>query len=235
MFDKYLTKTGRLSCKQPQELKNQWYIQKFQEVHGSTYDYSSVEYSGSTAKVIIICRQHGIFSQTVSDHLQGKGCPRCTGRCKKTTEEAILDFSNTHGARYDYSQVEYQGDNNYVNIVCRIHGVFPQTPSNHIQGKGCPECQHKAHNTLYLLKCENTGLTKIGITNHVGRRLGELGGILSIIYTFSVDTPRTIERYLHGVYREFRTYNSTVKNGNTEFFNLSSWQIAEIIRYLEGL
>lgn len=44
MFEKYLTKTGRLSTKQPQEVKNQWYIQKFQEVHGNKYDYSKVVY-----------------------------------------------------------------------------------------------------------------------------------------------------------------------------------------------
>lgn len=50
MFEKYVTKTGRLSPKQPQDIKNQWYIQKFQEVHGNKYDYSKVVYTGQLEK-----------------------------------------------------------------------------------------------------------------------------------------------------------------------------------------
>lgn len=235
MFEKYITKTGRLSCKQPQELKNQWYIQKFQEVHEKTYDYSRVEYTGAKDKVLIACRQHGGFLQTPSDHLQGKGCPKCTNRCKKPNTEAIADFQYVHGDQYDYSKVDYQGDGEYVVIICNTHGSFSQTPSNHIQGKGCPKCQHKNHDTVYLLRCQNTGLIKIGITNHLGRRIGEIGGQLSIVHTYSSDNPRQVEKALHQLYASFRTYNNTVKNGNTEFFNLSSQHIAEIVRYLEGL
>lgn len=76
MFEKYLTKTGRLSCKQPQDIKNQWYIQKFQEVHGDTYDYIKVIYVGSAQKVEIVCKEHGSFFQTPNDHLKGIGCQK---------------------------------------------------------------------------------------------------------------------------------------------------------------
>ena len=27
-----------------------------------------------------------------------------------------------------------------VNIICNEHGVFNQTPNDHINGKGCPKC-----------------------------------------------------------------------------------------------
>lgn len=45
-----------------------------------------------------------------------------------------------HGEKYDYSMVEYLGYNKKVCIICPEHGVFWQTPHNHIAGSKCPEC-----------------------------------------------------------------------------------------------
>lgn len=92
MFEKYLTPTGLLSRKQPQEVKTQWYTQRFKEVHGDTYDYSNVVYTNSYTNVKIICREHGCFTQRPSAHLEGKGCPKCGGKLRKTTETCIQDF-----------------------------------------------------------------------------------------------------------------------------------------------
>ncbi|MCD8208245.1 MAG: hypothetical protein LUD72_09945 [Bacteroidales bacterium] len=41
---------------------------------------------------------------------------------------------------YNYSQVVYVNSNTPVNIICPKHGVFLQTPHNHLTGQGCPEC-----------------------------------------------------------------------------------------------
>lgn len=46
-----------------------------------------------------------------------------------------------HGDKYDYSLIKYEKSKKKVKIVCPIHGVFLQTPDNHINGgKGCKEC-----------------------------------------------------------------------------------------------
>jgi len=46
-----------------------------------------------------------------------------------------------HNNRYDYSLVEYKKARLKVKIICPIHGVFEQTPDNHISKKqGCPMC-----------------------------------------------------------------------------------------------
>lgn len=47
------------------------------EMHGDTYDYSSVVYSHNQTKVEIICRKHGSFWQTPRAHLKGQGCKEC--------------------------------------------------------------------------------------------------------------------------------------------------------------
>lgn len=48
--------------------------------HDYRYDYSSVVYVRSNVKVRIICPDHGMFEQRPSDHLFGRGCPKCHSR-----------------------------------------------------------------------------------------------------------------------------------------------------------
>jgi hypothetical protein len=53
------------------------FIQRANEVHGDQYVYTNSVYIGARNKIDIICKVHGPFSQRSSDHLQGKGCPKC--------------------------------------------------------------------------------------------------------------------------------------------------------------
>ena len=45
-----------------------------------------------------------------------------------------------HGEKYDYSQSDYQTAKKKLAIICDEHGVFLQTPSDHLSGCGCPLC-----------------------------------------------------------------------------------------------
>ena len=54
-----------------------------------------------------------------------------------------------HGKKYDYSLVEYINAKTKVKIICSKHGIFEQTPDNHLQGKGCKKC---AGNTIYSIE-----------------------------------------------------------------------------------
>lgn len=122
-------------------LTKEAFIDKAKKVHGDMYDYSKAEYSNSRTKVCIICPEHGEFWQTPNDHLNGHGCPKCcTSNVKKTTVQFIGEAMQVHGTRYDYSKAEYTGVNEKVCIICPEHGEFWQTPSNHLQGRGCPKC-----------------------------------------------------------------------------------------------
>ena len=59
---------------------------------------------------------------------------------KKTREQFIIEAKKIHGDKYDYSLVDYVGTDSKVRIICPVHGVFEQTPYNHMKGHGCPEC-----------------------------------------------------------------------------------------------
>lgn len=42
--------------------------------------------------------------------------------------------------RYDYSLVNYKNASEKVEIICTEHGSFLKSPSNHLNGQGCPKC-----------------------------------------------------------------------------------------------
>ena len=63
------------------------FVSKAIKVHGHKYDYSKVEYKNNTEPVIIICKIHGNFTQRPTDHLSNKGCIKCAGVQKSTTED----------------------------------------------------------------------------------------------------------------------------------------------------
>lgn len=61
---------------------------------------------------------------------------------KSTKEEFIINSKKIHGALYDYSNVDYKGNKEKVEIICKEHGSFFQKPNNHISLKhGCPKCK----------------------------------------------------------------------------------------------
>ena len=73
----------------------------------------------------------------ISNH---SGCSFCFGTKKSTTEEFIEKAKKVHYDKYDYSLVNYIKNNKKVKIICKKHGVFAQSPINHMNG-GCPICR----------------------------------------------------------------------------------------------
>lgn len=120
-------------------------FRKAQEIHGSRYDYSEAKFDGNGSlkktSITIICSQHGPFSQIISYHLSGNGCPVCGKLARKLTESEFLSRANRlHFNIYDYSQVKYEGIFKPILIVCKQHGTFIQKPRDHLSGCGCPKC-----------------------------------------------------------------------------------------------
>lgn len=123
-------------------------IEKCREVHGDEYDYSLIkEYNNDREKLPIVCRKHGVFRQTMANHINGRqGCPKCG--LEKSVDSKRLTFEKfkqraveKHDGRYNYIECEMaEGNETKVAIVCRKHGVFIQKAANHLFGQGCPKC-----------------------------------------------------------------------------------------------
>jgi very-short-patch-repair endonuclease len=70
---------------------------------------------------------------------------------KLTTEDFIKKAKKVHGDKYDYSLVEYKTIFDKIKIICQTHGVFEQTPQNHLRNGGCYKCGNlKKSKTLNL-------------------------------------------------------------------------------------
>ncbi len=116
------------------------------KVHGKRYDYSKAEYVTSQSKLAILCSEHGEFMQSPTKHLSGRGCPKCAVASRRGG--ALVPFDefkrraiSVHGARFMYSRKSYVDTRTKMRIKCRVHGVFKQTPHDHIYGPGCPGCK----------------------------------------------------------------------------------------------
>jgi len=70
------------------------FIKKSNINHNSYYNYDNVRYVDSLTKVKIICPIHGEFEQKPREHIQGKGCSKCSTFNTKSEKE-IVDFIKT--------------------------------------------------------------------------------------------------------------------------------------------
>lgn len=57
---------------------NEQYISEVRIKHENKYDYSETLYTKWNEPIIIICKEHGSFTQVAQDHLQGCGCKKCS-------------------------------------------------------------------------------------------------------------------------------------------------------------
>ena len=149
---------GHETTGKKRRLNTERFIVKAQKIHGDMYDYSKVDYVKSNENVIIICKKHGEFEQQPLNHLMKRGCVDCgrerTGEINSSTQdEFITKAKEIHGDAYDYSKVRYVNSKAHVDITCKIHGDFRQSPSDHLMKKGCRTCG-----------CERTGKHKLSNT-----------------------------------------------------------------------
>ncbi len=128
------------------------FIRRAKEIHGNKYDYSHVDYVKYKTHVKIKCKVHGVFNQTPSNHLRMNlmgGCAECANESRhirktKSMEQFIKDARQVHEKTYGYDEVDYKNSHTKVKIECKTHGIFDQTPSNHLNGRGCDKCAMKS-------------------------------------------------------------------------------------------
>jgi hypothetical protein len=120
-----------------------FFTAKAREIHGNKYDYSESVYTGRHKKLKILCKTHGEFEVTPGNHYKGQGCPFCRKKIdiKPFADKFFENAVSVHGNKYDYSRVHYKTALTKVEIICKIHGSFFQTPNNHVsKRKGCRLC-----------------------------------------------------------------------------------------------
>lgn len=223
-------KHGCPKCSPHATMSTEDFIAKARILHKGKYDYSEVEYKASKAEVRIICPLHGVFKQTPNQHLKGHGCPICgRSRTRTTTQDFIKKAIKVHGDTYDYSKVKYSSYRENVQIVCKKHGSFLQTPHKHLRGLGCPHCMIvRKPDKVYIFvdDLQSPNLMKIGISADVEKRLQKVKSgreatpfpvHLKAEFEFTTDTACEVERYMHNIFKNKNLHLSGF-DGATEWF-----------------
>jgi len=120
-------------------------------LHKGSYLYDATHYLGAHTLLPINCNDHGVFMQTPTNHMQGKGCPKCAvirsaQSIPKQNSVFIKEAKDLWGDTFDYSETEYIAAKKYIQFRCVKHGLLlQQTPTNHLSRKNpCPQCNHMA-------------------------------------------------------------------------------------------
>lgn len=146
---------AQISRNQTRTLSTEEFVRRAKEVHGTTFKYAKVRYTSSSANITITCKKHGDFQQRPNNHLNGQGCPKCCyeergARRSKDLSHFLEKAKEVHGNLYDYSKTLYEASKLPVKIKCRVHGMFEQTPNNHLRGQHCPKCQQAGYSKLAI-------------------------------------------------------------------------------------
>ncbi len=128
-------------------MSEQQFRERAAAVHGTDYEYLE-PYTGMKAKILMRHQACGReFRQIPYNHLRGRGCLKCGEALARAYDKIqsknhltfIAQATQIHDGRYSYPE-EYINDWTLLSIECPSHGVFLQTPSNHLRGHGCPGC-----------------------------------------------------------------------------------------------
>ena len=139
----HLSGTNCPKCSSNSNIEIQDFIKRSNIVHNNEYVYSLIDnIKSNKTKVKIICKKHGLFEQTINNHLRGHKCKTCVGKnIKSNNHKFKIDAFKIHGNKYDYSLVNYKSRNAKVKIICPDHGIFEQVPASHLRlGCGCSRC-----------------------------------------------------------------------------------------------
>lgn len=145
-------KCGYLKVSKKKSLSVKQFIKKAKQVHKDNYDYSEAEYKNSHTKIKIICKKHGAFFQTPSNHITNKSnCPKCAIK-KLAINDFIEQCNEVHNNKYNYSLTIFEKNNNIIKIICPNHGVFEKNIYDHLRGGGCQECSKERSNKIRTKK-----------------------------------------------------------------------------------
>ena len=123
------------------------FVKQANIIHHNKYTYPKFKYINVNQKINIICSEHGIFNQKISQHIHDKqGCPKCYYDSKRTNTQDFITAANIiHNNKYNYSESKITENSEFIDIICPIHGKFTQRYGHHIYLlSGCPKCANSS-------------------------------------------------------------------------------------------
>lgn len=234
-------------------MSNSEAIAKVVATHGDRFTFDGFQYIRYSGDVTVGCKLHGNFTSPYSTLASGgHGCKQCLEDERSVklelirseyAEKFLIRADSVHNNLYDYSRVKYVAAKSPVEIICDKHGVFLQTPDDHLSGRGCPQCaktgfEPMSMGILYVFVAET--MLKVGITNKgVSKRLSRLNfgsdEVFKVAYTYSGmgSDVRASEKELL-VYLRTHYKQAPVSCGFTETFSMLKSEFESIFEIVNN-
>lgn len=120
-------------------------LTEFRKVHGDYYSYGEFPATGR-GFISIRCPSHGEFSQRITSHLGGQGCPEC-GKLQAchnrrvTFAEFISRVPESFRGKFTYYPEEWVGMETKIRVTCPEHGDIYVMPYSFCGSSyGCKKC-----------------------------------------------------------------------------------------------
>ena len=156
------------------------FVERARATHGDAYTYHKEGYSGVNADVTMECKQHGVFEQRGSDHLDGSRCPVCARTVslgQKELYEFIKSLCPDAEDNYSYGVGRKQVDVFIPSLMLAIefdgiyfHSTAFKTPSSHLKKR--KELEGKGVSLIRIFEDEwefRKGPVKQLLTTRVGK------------------------------------------------------------------
>lgn len=164
----------------PAAVRGSSFIQKAEKLHNGKYDYSAVDYATSQQPVDIICPKHGKFQQTPNNHLQGKGCLKCTcnaiSRVEQSLKDAFPQFEQSNRTQLDGLELDLFEPNKRLAVeVNSVHWhttEFGKTRSSHLYKTEL--CESKGITLLHFWDTEVVEKRSL-VESMIAAKLGVIG------------------------------------------------------------
>jgi predicted GIY-YIG superfamily endonuclease len=145
------------------------------------YLYDKAIYLGDANKMMVRCKNHGVFQIKPNALLNGQGCPSCA---KNKPYKDFDDFlnrnkNNNNIKKFEIDKNSFLNSKSKLSLNCSIHGWFYMNVDDLLRGCDCNKCAIYGFNrlkpaTLYILEMKKEcGLNAIGygISNNFNYRI----------------------------------------------------------------
>ena len=126
---------GKIKCANSKIKPYEEFYKEFIKIHGSKYDYSFVEWKGSSSSISVMCDKHGLFDILPYMHKKGKECHKCSNRYSKISIQWLSYMEIKYSIKINHaenkgeyiipnSKYKADGYSEITNTIFEFHGDF---------------------------------------------------------------------------------------------------------------
>lgn len=218
-------KCGELDRKETSSKDQDVFIKECKDTHGDKYDYTKTLYTLAHNKVTVTCPDHGDFTITPNNHINGGGCAPCGKLAYTYNKEKFIDESKRlYPDRLDYSKTDFVDRFTKTTMRCIDHNhEFQIKPIQHLgDSSGNFGCEHCGK-----INMGRWNIQTVRKIPHIESQVGDLYiGIVSGVKGFKIGVCKNLKSRMSSYNTDLRqvpnnfTYINSMKSDYISVFTI---------------